>query len=193
MQIRIASIVLLAVGATAANANLIQNGSFEDPNMNGGWGLFSTIPGWYAASGQIEIGDAGVYGVTGQDGKNVLELDSTGNSTIAQDLNLTNQSYSLSFDFAQRNGTTAETNKFDVLWNGNVIGSITPDSTHFSSANYTVSGLSGVNTLAFRGTGTSDSYGGMIDNVSVQAVPEPTTMAALGAGVLGLLRRRRKA
>jgi hypothetical protein len=193
MQIRFASILLLAVGATAAHANLIQNGSFEDPNLNGGWSTFSTIPGWYAASGVIEIGGAGVYGVTGQAGTNVLELDSTGNSTIAQDLTLSGQAYSLSFDFARRDGTTAETNKFDVLWNGNVIASITPDSTHFSSASYTVSGLSGVNTLAFRGTGTSDSYGGMIDKVNVQAVPEPTSMAALGAGVLGLLRRRRKA
>ena len=42
--------------------------------------------------------------------------------------------------------------------------------------------------------GSDDVVGNAyFDNVSVQAVPEPASMAALGLGALGLLRRRRKA
>jgi len=193
MQIRVLSFALLALGATAAQANLITNGSFEDVSLNGSWSQFNTITGWYAMSDKIEIGQAGVYGVTGQDGANVLELDANHNATVAQDLSLSAGTYSLSFLKAMRAGTDPSTNEIQVLWNGTQVASYLPNSTAFSMESLNLTAVGGVNTLAFRSAGSADSYGGMVDKVSVQAVPEPASVAALGVGAMGLLRRRRKA
>lgn len=40
---------------------------------------------------------------------------------------------------------------------------------------------------------SKDGSAGSIDNVSVEAVPEPVSMLVLGTGALALLRRRRRA
>jgi len=49
--------------------------------------------------------------------------------------------------------------------------------------------------LLFRAGGapTSGAVGVLFDNITYQAVPEPGTMVALGAGALALIRRRKKA
>jgi len=53
---------------------------------------------------------------------------------------------------------------------------------------------SGSTTFSLATTPTNSSNGNIfVDNTSVEAVPEPTTMAALGLGALGFLKRRRKA
>lgn len=196
MQIRrlAASLLALVAAVASASPNLLVNGSFEDailPAQN--WDLFGSIAGWTAAGGKIEVGQAAVYGLSGQTGTNVLELDSDQNSVVAQTLTLAAGTYSLGFDFARRSGTANATNEFDVLWNGNVVADVMPSLTSFTSATFNVNGVAGANTLAFRAKGASDSLGGMIDNVSVQAVPEPASIAALGLGALGLLKRRKRA
>src|SRR5688572_3372029 len=72
---------------TAAPVNLVTNGSFEFPND--GALFYAAIPAWTLVAGGgglIEISAAGTYGVTGEDGVQVCELDSDGNSRIKQDL-----------------------------------------------------------------------------------------------------------
>jgi hypothetical protein len=67
--------------------------------------------------------------------------------------------------------------------------------------NLVATGLTtGTYSYTFTGTGADNidfisDYGNTthLDNVSVQAVPEPITMFTLGAGALALVRRRRNA
>ncbi len=132
-MVRVFLVVACLLGSAAvSNANSIINGSFEDPNCgvagncdHGNWGLFASIPGWTATAGEIEIGFASLYGITGHHGNQVLELDSTGNSTVAQVV-AGSGAFTLSFLYADREDGLDET--FDVYWNGGLVDNFAPPS-----------------------------------------------------------------
>ena len=186
----------LLASAVSANANLIVNGSFEDPAFGPGgptWGLYTQIPGWTSSGPNIEIGTAATYGVTGQDGNNVMELDSTGNVEVSQILTTPGE-YVLSFLFAQRSGVSTTSGSFEIWWNGVSIVSLAPTSTLMALYTASVS-ATGQDTLTFKGTGTSDSYGALVDDVQLNRVPDASSTLALLGGVLvmiGAAARRRE-
>ena len=186
--------VCLLCFAGALEAGPIVNGSFEYPEVGTGWGTYSTILGWTATGTElIEIGYGGLYGVTGYDADQVLELDSYGNAVVAQAVTTPGGLYDLTFLYAMRGGTAPGTNMFEVYWNSTLITSITPTSTAMSLFSAQVVAVGG-DTLSFVGTGTKDTYGGIIDNVQLNAVPDGgMTLSLLGMGLAGLgwLRRRR--
>jgi len=189
--------VTCLVGAMTAQANLIVNGSFEVPDLGSGWGLYSTISGWTTPEGgyPIEIGAGSVYGVTGYDGDQVMEMDSTGNVIVDQIMASTVGSYTLSFLYAQRAGVSPSSGSFDVSWNGSLINSFAPNSTAMALYSTTVNVLAGNNILELRGTGAQDTYGALVDNFKLENKHVPdggTTLALLGVGVLGLAALRRK-
>ena len=68
----------MALLAGYASANIVVNGSFETPDVNGNWGQFPNdqVGGWFAEQDSMEVGAGSVYGVTGYTGSQVLELDS---------------------------------------------------------------------------------------------------------------------
>lgn len=190
---------IFALGASA-NANLIINGSFEFPELGTGWGTFASILGWSAGADQIEVGYAGIYGVTGHDQDQVLEVDAYHNAIVQQILGTTeNSSYTLSFGVAQRVNTLPSTCLVEVWWNGTLLDTIAPTSTVMSYYTYSVTGGVGGSTLQFRGAGTDDSYGGLVDNVILQpeSVPEPVTVAlsltSLAFGAKRVHRRKQRA
>lgn len=176
------------LASLAANASFIINGSFEDhpafPAQN--WNYFTAgqVPGWNPAGGStvIEIGRATVYGVTGQDGLDVLELDSKANVTVAQVLASPGAPMTVSFLYALRKNVAPASGTLEVLWNNVVVASLSPTLQAMQPYSLNVVSIGGANTLSFRGTGTSDSYGALIDKVVV--VPEPSTYIA--AALLGL-------
>jgi len=193
-------VAALLGSAATSNANSIINGSFETPDCdgagncsNGSWGLFLAIPGWTAASGMIEIGEYTLYGITGQDGDQVLELDSNGNAAVAQVVAGPGV-FQLSFLYADRDYPLAET--FDVYWNNVLVNSFNPAANPPNGVmqlySTLVTAVAGNNELKFVGTGGSDSIGALIDDVQLNQVPDGgVTALLLGAGVLGLARIRR--
>ncbi len=110
MNLKFAAVASIALVSGIASADLLINGSFESPDVKGGWGAFPNdkVGGWFAEQGTMEVGAASVYGVTGQTGNQVLELDSAGNAKISQNVNTTAGLYTLTFDAALRNHVAAK-------------------------------------------------------------------------------------
>lgn len=197
---RVLVAVSCVLGAASASQAGIINGSFEDIGnqtfQSGTWGLFDEIPGWKAAPGssKIEIGRGSVYGISGYHEENVLELDSTSNAVISQIVAVDGGLYDLSFLGARRNNVAGASATFDVFWNNVLVGSYTPSATSMALYTKTVTAQAS-NTLSFVGTGTSDSYGALIDNVQLTAVPDAGVTGLLFgmavAGLAGLRRRMR--
>jgi len=194
---RLACTAVAAFAVAAAQAQLIQNGSFENPPV-GAWDYFSNgqVANWSIGSGsKAEIGKAVCYGVTGAEGLNVTELDSDRNTAVTQSVTVSAGTYDLSFLFAKRGVNLdykpADTCDFDVLWNGTSVAYVSPTDPAMSRMHLSVTALDGANTVTFRGRGTSDGYGAILDGVELQAVPEPASMAALASGVLALLKKKR--
>lgn len=216
----------LVVGALtlpllASAQNLLNNGSFETADCatrvagvgtactgnvsSGQWAVFRTLPGWSTASGSgIEIRDN--FAGTAKDGTNFVELDSHGvpgndNSLMEQVFSSTSAQMQLSFWYAARAGTAANTNGIEVWWNGqNVSSRLTPNpgngSTNTSWIQYTLAlnGNLGNNTIGFKAVGIDDSYGGSLDNIVITAVPESGTLGMMLAGLsaVGVVARRRR-
>lgn len=200
-------LLILAVFASgSASAASIVNGSFEDNSVaNGTWNIFynGSVNGWSSGPSPdygIEIRN----NVAGQayDGVNFVELDTTRNSVAYQGITTTaGEVYNLSFAYSTRPGVTgpADTNNLSVFWNGaslGTFGGINASSTTNNWILYTVQVTgTGADVLRFAATGTSDSYGGSLDAVSITtAVPEPEIYAMMGLGLslLGWVGRRKK-
>jgi hypothetical protein len=201
--------VALAATAMTSNANLILNGSFEDLGSgsfnSGGWNYFTSIPNWAPAAGtpDLEVGlGSSVYGVSGYAGNNVMELDARQNVTVDQIITTSKTPYLLSFLYAKRiTGNKGEASlELEVYWNNVLLGLVQPTSGAMTLKTFNVTGWSPTSTLEFRGAGTSDSYGALIDDVRLVAVPETSTVVAgslvllpFGASIVRVLRRKQSA
>ena len=159
--------------------NLVINSSFEEHGKlnHGSWGTFDKIPGWQASSGVIEIQAKQHGGTSGaEEGKAFLELDSHANSSVFQDI-MTGQDgkFKLSFSFSAREGgrggyDVAANNLTEVYWGGEKIATITADQKGWKSYEFELpAGLNenDFTRLEFKSVGISDSFGGLIDDVSV--------------------------
>lgn len=199
--------LLLASGpiwAGATTTNLVQDGSFESYVVgNGSWSTFygTSAGGWTAGSAGVEIRN----NVAGQasEGTRYAELDTNQNSSISQSIaTVVGQQYLLTFDYSNRPGTTVGTN--GLTWSfGDIYGSAIAGVQNTSGLNQwltfsqVVTATSANTLLSFFASGTSDSLGSSLDNISLTAlapVPEPGNMALFlaGLGVIGAVSRRRK-
>lgn len=220
-----------ALAFPVSAATIVQNGSFETgvpgnttglnngqtygtmPGVGGGWDRWTALDGWTTISGSgIEVQTNRTLGsIDAQDGNYYLEMDSNGNSSMAQDITLGVGRYLLEFFYSPRTGVASDNGiSFGVNDLSGfptvvslLVGSVTGPSVSSGTAVGTwtkVSALFDVATagsyqLTFEAIGTSNSIGGLIDNVSVSAVPVPAAGGLLLAAMGGLaaLKRRRRA
>ncbi len=175
----IMSIVLSSslTNSALASSELVINGSFEEPVLPpNSFSYFQSLPGWDLTFGpaiELRNNHTGIA----SDGAQFVELESTGNSGMAQILSTSvNSQYLLSFDYSPRIDTPASTNNIEIYWDGVLIADITDTGSSFNNCvthvfDVFASGSSTV--LEFRAAGTSDGAGGNLDNVSVTLISIP--------------------
>lgn len=197
--------------------NLVVNGSFEDtpPLTRRGnghdWDVFPSIPGWTLSYGPaIEVMGHVPGGWDAADGSQWLELDADtipptyqqGQIGIYQDIQTTPGAvYTLSFAFSPRPAPRRDPGEIDgirVYWGGNLVATLFADGNNLSNTQwtyytFTVTATASTTRLEFQDASQyNNTYGALLDDVSVQLVPEPATLVALGTGLAGLLIRRRR-
>lgn len=199
------ALALMAAAVTTANAasvNLVQNGSFEKPDISSvpsGWTILSNpnLPGWTSGSNGVEL--RRVVGVA-QEGKNFVELDGNTNGFISQSIEtVLDKMYTLSFWYSNRVNTVQGTNGINWSFGTNNGGPLlTANSNTHTWTNFTtnVLGTGSPMLLTFTAAGKSDSYGSSLDNVQVTATPIPAAIWLFGsalAGLVGVSRRKASA
>jgi hypothetical protein len=209
--------LLVGLLAGEASANLLVNGSFEQPAIGSPFVVFNTatqgIPGWTITNGDVDINQNNLLGtdLVAETGEQWIDLNGFGRGIIAQFFaTVPGQTYALQFFYADNpfsNGSGSQTGvektgAFTVRdpLDGNVIitqGGFSHSTTTGADADWTDSGIllftaaSTLTRLAFSGDVDSGSTGPFLDSVSVTAVPEPTTLALFGLMLAGLALARR--
>jgi len=202
---------LLAMFLTAgARADLIVNGSFEDPVVTGNFNTVTSLPGWIIAAGSVNIGTASVdqihYYWQPAVGLQSIDLDGTsadGNEAarIYQDIaTVPGQSYLLTFALAGNPDSGPAVKTVDVSA-GTAAQTFTFDTTGKSKSNmgWTYHALpftaTGVTTQIQFDSTTYGYYGPALDAVSVVPVPIPaaawSSLAMFGLLGVGGLRRKK--
>jgi len=197
--IKSAALVALLSGANAfaAPVELLVNGSFEaNLQATNTWANYANLTGWTGGSHGIELRN-NVAGAAA-DGVNFVELDTSKNSSMSQSVQtVLGQQYTLTFQFENRPGVAISSQGLSVDWGGAEIAHVNNSlNGNWETRSYSLIGDGSAMKLKFIATGTSDSYGTSLDNVSLTAaVPEPETYAMLlaGLGLVGVIARRRKA
>ena len=158
-------------GATASG-ELLVDGSFETAAVGAGtWSHFAQVGGWHSDTGIEVWGKNFIENASA--GDKLMELDYDNRfSKVWQDVKTTaGEEYNLSLDSAMRPGTSASTNGINVFWNGVEVAHIAPGSTTWSTEQFKLIGTGGTDRLEFREDARgNDSYGGLIDNVSLKGV-----------------------
>jgi hypothetical protein len=197
----------LASSSAFAGASIC-NADPNDPVANCGFetGDFTdwTLSGAYALSQTNLFGVDSYDAYSGNYGAYFANTASTpgtylaaNNLVMSQNVTLEEgRKYTLSFFLAQSTPTfSGYTNYFGVSFDSATLFSETAAAatSGFVEYTYTVTGQYGANALAF--SFQNDDGDWSIDDVDLTQIPEPSSMALLGAGLLGigLLARRRSA
>ena len=181
--------VVVQVGAVAAPATapaspvvlgseLLKNGSFEESTVGANtWTHNKTVGAWQSDS-EIETWGKGFYGIKATDGDKIAELDyDRGISNIFQNVQTeAGAEYSFKFDYMKRPDSPAGSDTINVFWNGKLVGTVDPTKPAWETATFKVEGTGGLDRIEFKeASSDNDSYGGMLDNVSLKKTGLSTT------------------
>ncbi|MFZ5756031.1 MAG: carboxypeptidase regulatory-like domain-containing protein [Pseudomonadota bacterium] len=152
-------------------ANLVNNGSFErHPRFAGeASDYFTAIPGWRAVSGEpFEVQHDSDHQVNVLDGHAQLQPDARANAGAMQDIpTRAGRQYGLDLFYAADVPVNAAGNPVEIWWEGQKIDTVQQTRTGWYMKRYRVTAGDGSSRLEFRGAGTSDGRGGVIDNVQL--------------------------
>lgn len=189
--------VLLLNSARLLEASLVVNGSFETPAVSG---VFSTVPagsstltGWTVGLSSVDVVNGTAAGVPAVDGIQFVDLNGTpGPGSIAQAFGTTPSTiYTLTFSFETRApiGTTATVRVFDV--SGNLLGPTTlapVPGAGWAPFLGTFVATQSTATLELRSLNSPDMFFGVgLDDVSINAIPEPSALALMTLGVFAII------
>ncbi|CUH89935.1 PA14 domain protein [Phaeobacter sp. CECT 5382] len=166
------------------NENLVRNGSFEEFDLSrGNWrGFGSDESGAWTDENGIEIWD-NLGGVQASDGEQLMEMDhGYGVDSISQVIQTEGgQLYDLGMDLRER--LTGGTDTVEVYWNDELVAKVDPQSSAWETFQMQVVGT-GEDKLELREPdGESDSYGALIDNISLVAAENAVAENVEGAAV----------
>lgn len=202
-------LVLLAAAPLVHAADFI-NGSFEDPNIGPATVRLTNsaeLTGWTVNQSSVIISngyDGSGSGTTWHDtasGSQYLYVNTNaGDESISQSVVVDAGANALSFllaDYASDYSVPGGAILVSIVRDSDSLaivssqGFTTPDYSDFLRKSLTFTApTSEAYTFTFQGVA---GHAGNIDDVTLRAVPEPTTVAGLGLGALGLMRRRRRA
>lgn len=200
LQALTAALALALAAPLAASAALV-NGNFEaDSIADGSYTIAANLMGWTGGPLGIELrrNNAG----TAKAGKNFVELDTTGNSAMWQDLDTDEgQYYLVTGWYSPRAGVGGDSNDIQVFWNSTLLGTLSGSGVgktdhDWKAFSFGVFGTSAsTDRLRFAAAGLSDSLGGSLDQIGFSAatrVPEPGSLALVLAafGAAALARRQ---
>ena len=206
----IAAAALLASASTAQAANILTNGSFENPLVPGTCCVTVIAPGSFSGWSVVVPGDVnvviGTFGTPGNltilafDGRQYLDLiGERAAGTITQAFaTALGQSYRLRFAYSHNIFSVgAASANFSV--GGALMGSVshntgTNTNLDWRSLTGDFTGTGNPMTLSFTNTAGNQNGGLFLDGVSISAVPEPGTWAMMigGFGLAGIALRRRR-
>ena len=202
--------LLASVTAGEAGANLIVNGSFEEPVISADFVVFNSalqgIPGWTITLNDVDIDRSNLLGtnIEAHSGNQWIDLNGFSRGIIAQFFDtVIGQTYALRFFYADNpfnNQTGVEkTGNFTVRDDAFALitdGEFSHSTTTGGGADWFDSGIihftatSATTRLAFSGDIDGDATGVFLDSVSVTAVPVPATLSLIGLGLIGLWNSR---
>ena len=203
------TIGVMGVGSASA-ALLVADGSFNDPASPGNFTTFSagqsfgTGNAWTVTNGTVSINgsvdEIGNYFPATPNGGNSVDLDGNSPGGIKQTVTFASAgTYALQFYLAGNPDGNPLIKSLTASIDG-TSGIFTYNTTLHSFGPWTLESLvfnvatPGSYTLAFQSNDSNTPYGPVIGQVSISAVPEPSTWAMMGIGFLGvgLLAYRRR-
>jgi hypothetical protein len=209
-KLLVLGIIIVALLAGVGTVSAISNGDFESPGLDPGTG-WSSFPdgfpglGWTVEQGlgapaeitpTLEIQRQAAIGLAPYSGTYFAELDSNANANISQIVSTTNgYTYQISFFQACRNDDSHLPSLLGVYWGSTKLGQTSCDQpmtwVHYSYSPKATS--TGSVKLMFVDEGISDSYGVLLDDITVTEdgnnvpAPEFPTLALPLAMLIGII------